>query len=282
MILVTGAAGKTGLAVLRALSRKGEDARALIHRADQVELVHAAGASDAMLGDLLDTDSVARSMAGVKTVYLICPNVHPREFEIARVVISAAKTAGTSRIVYHSVMYPQIESMPHHWQKLRVEEELIKSGLPFTILQPASYMQNILAHWDAVVQRGEYAVPYSLESVFSPVDLDDVAEVACQVLAGLGHDGSTYLLAGPERLSSRQMAKAMGKSLGREVKARSTSIDAWTAGVNKRGLAPYAVDALTKMFIYYDQHDFVGSSGILENLLGRPPTPFFHFLTRLK
>jgi len=280
MILITGAAGKTGQAVIRALTRKGEQTRGMVHRVEQTELVRNAGARDIVIGDLLDREAIQKALVGADAAYLICPNVHPKEFEIAQGIIAAAKAADRPRIVYHSVMYPQIESMPHHWQKLRVEQQLIMSRLPFTILQPASYMQNILAYWDAIRQQGEYLVPYSIASIFSPVDLEDIAEIAGQILTNPGHDGSIYMLAGPQRISSLEMADLIAEFLGIKIKAKVQPLDSWIAIAKQDQMAPYSIDALVKMFNYYDRFGFAGSSGILEYLLGRPAAAFSQFLAR--
>ena len=99
-------------------------------------------------------------MKGVRAVYHIPPNVHPREVEIGDIVISCSTGNGVEHFVYHSVLHPQIEAMPHHWLKLRVEERLIASGLPFTILQPTAYMQNITSQLERIKERGIYQVPY--------------------------------------------------------------------------------------------------------------------------
>ncbi|MCL5429048.1 MAG: NmrA family NAD(P)-binding protein [Chloroflexi bacterium] len=281
MILVTGAAGKTGLAVTKALWQKGIPTRALVRRAEQEPLVRHAGAKQVIIGDALDEAVSAKALTSIEAVYLICPNVHPKELEIGQKIIALSKTAKVKRIVYHSVLFPQIEAMPHHWQKLRVEEALLQSGLNFTILQPASYMQNILPYWEAITQRGEYFIPYSVDSVFSPVDLKDVAKVASQILEDWKHDGAIYPLAGSQWLNSRQMAELMGKALGREVRASSQPLADWIATAQVGQMPPYALDALTRMFVYYDKHGFSGSSLVLENLLSRPATTFSQFLNRL-
>ena len=81
--------------------------------------------------------------------------------------------------------------MTHHWNKLRVEETLFESGLSYTILQPASYMQNVLGGWQAIVEHGVYAAPYSVETRMSMVDLEDIAEATAVVLTEPGHLGAT-------------------------------------------------------------------------------------------
>ncbi|MBI3362221.1 MAG: NmrA family NAD(P)-binding protein, partial [Chloroflexi bacterium] len=141
MILLTGAAGKTGRAVIRALTAKGQAVRAFVHREEHISSVTQSSASEAAVGDMRDAEAVRRAMQGVRAVYHICPNVNPEEVVIGNCVIGAARAAGVERFVYHSVLHPQTEAMPHHWNKLRVEEALFESGLPFTALQPAPYMQ---------------------------------------------------------------------------------------------------------------------------------------------
>ena len=88
-------------------------------------------------------------------------------------------------------LHPQIEEMPHHWNKLRVEEMLLRSGLDITILQPTAYMQNSLPEWDRMKRDGIFRVPYPIETRLSLVDLDDVAEVAALALTNAGHSGAT-------------------------------------------------------------------------------------------
>ena len=83
-ILITGAAGKTGCAVIRALAEKPGDVtiRAFVHRQEHCEKVLAAGAEEAVWGDMLCERDVAAAMAGADAVYHIGPTAHPREFEI--------------------------------------------------------------------------------------------------------------------------------------------------------------------------------------------------------
>ena len=153
MILITGAGGKTGKAVVRAMAAKSEAVRSFVHREGYESVVKALGAQEAVVGDLGDETALQGAMKGVRAVYHICPNVNPDEVIIGNSVIGAARAAGAERFVFHSVLHPQTEKMPHHWNKLRVEEALFESGLLFTILQPTAYMQNILAGWQAIAYR---------------------------------------------------------------------------------------------------------------------------------
>jgi NAD(P)H dehydrogenase (quinone) len=281
MILVTGAAGKTGQAVIRALVARGASVRALVHRPGQVSVVEALGARQAIAGDMRDPATVAGAVRGVGAVYHICPNVHPDETGIGERAIAATRAAGVEHFVYHSVLHPQVEALPHHWLKMRVEEKLFESGLDYTILQPAAYMQNVLAQWDSMVGQGIYSVPYAVDTRLGMVDLEDVAEAAAIVLTESGHTGATYELAGPQALTQTEVAKILGQQLGRPVHAQAAPVDAWEWQARAAGLGDYQVSTLLKVFRYYEDYGFWGNPRVLGLLLGRAPTPFAGFVERV-
>jgi NAD(P)H dehydrogenase (quinone) len=279
MILVTGAAGKTGRAVILALTAKGASVRALVHRPEQVTAVEVLGA-EAVVGDMREGAVMDRAAQGVRAVYHICPNVSPDEVVIGQLAVEAARRAGVECFVYHSVLHPQVEAMPHHWLKMRVEDLLIASGLAFTILQPAAYMQNVLAQWNRIVQDGVYPVPYPVETQLSLVDLEDVAEAAALVLAEPGHTGATYELAGPEALTQTEIANTLGQQLGRTVHAQAVPLADWERRARAAGQGDYQIETLLGMFRYYGQHGFWGNPHVLSWLLGRPPTTLAEFVER--
>ena len=280
MILVTGAAGKTGRAIIRALSAKRQAVRALVRRPKQVQTVEELGAREVLVGDMRHQATMDQAARGVRAVYHICPNVSPDEVLIGQTVIAAARSAGVEQFVYHSVLHPQTEAMPHHWQKLRVEEALFESGLPFTILQPAAYMQNVLGYWERILAGGIYPVPYAIETRLSMVDLEDVAEAAALVLTEPGHVGATYELVGAEAMSQTEVASIMGQALGHPVRAESVPMKTWARQARASGLGDYQVETLVKMFQYYEQYGFHGNPRVLGWLLGRPPTTFAEFVAR--
>ena len=278
MILVTGAAGKTGRQLIRRLADTGAEVRALVRTPEQVEPLLALGAREAVTGDLLEVADVSAAMEGVRAVYHICPNVHPREVEVGDLVIAAAIRAGVDRFVFHSVLYPDVEAMPHHWLKSRVEQRLEASGLTFTIIQPCAYMQNVLPQLPVVVARGRLEVPYDVDAELSVVDLGDVATAAVRVLIAQGHEGRKYELCGPESISHRQMAQDLGTVLGQPVEAIAIDPSDWEASARANGLGDHAIDALLKMFSWYDQNGLTGNSADLESLLARPSTSFAEFV----
>ena len=285
MILVTGAGGKTGRALVKVLSNV-EGVCAFVYHEEQVSILRSLGAEKVIVGDMLDETTIHSAMEGVRAIYHICPNMRPDESEIGKLVIDAAREAGVDHFVYHSVLHPQTEKMKHHWGKLRVEEMIFESGIPFTILQPAPYMQNLLAGWKSIIEEGVLRVPYSVDSKFSFIDLEEVAEAAKVVLTKPTHINAIYELAGTTPLSHVEVAVIMGRVLERDVRAEKEEIGDWRLGAGRSSEGTqskrdaYALDNLAKMFEYYDQWGLVGNPNVLRWLLKREPTSLESFVER--
>jgi NAD(P)H dehydrogenase (quinone) len=280
MILVTGAAGKSGRAVVTALAARGAAVRAFIRNPAHAGELLALGAAEVSFGSFEDARALTLAAAGARAIYHICPNVSRDEMAYARAVATAARTHGVRRVVYHSVLHPQIEAMPHHWQKMRVEEMLFEAGFDLTVLQPTAYMQNILGAWDGIIGDGVYRFPYPAATRLSLVDLDDVGEAAAIVLTQDGHHGASYELAGTPALSQSDVAAALGVALGRSVRAEEEPLAAWEARARAGGMGEYERITLAAMFRYYAAYGLVGNAHVLRWLLGRAPTSLAALLAR--
>jgi NAD(P)H dehydrogenase (quinone) len=281
MILVTGAGGKTGKAVIQALVARGAPVRAFVRSAGHQAHLTAIGVNEIVVGAMDDPHALSQALRGIDAVYHICPNVHPQEAAFARLLIAAATDLGVPRLVYHSVLHPQIEAMPHHWNKLRVEEMLFSSALDVAILQPTAYMQNSLAQWNNMVGDGIYRVPYPIETRLSLVDLDDVAEAAAMVLTSAGHSGATYELVGTPPLGQSEIAETFGHALNKTIRAEAETIESWEQRARTAGMNDGQRDTLIKMFRAYARDGLKGNPNVLTWLLGRPPTSLAAFAARM-
>jgi NAD(P)H dehydrogenase (quinone) len=280
MILVTGAGGKTGKAVIKALARRGRTVRAFIRSSAHEAVVTALGVREVVVGPMDDPAALSQAAQGTEAIYHICPNVSPHEVAFAKALIKAATASGRPRLVYHSVLHPQIEAMPHHWSKLRVEEMLFATPLDVTILQPAAYMQNILVEWDRMVTDGVYRVPYPTGTRLSLVDLDDVAEAAATVLTGNGHSSATYELVGTHPLSQIGIAGIFGRALNKAIRTEAEPVEDWERRARAAGMDDHARQTLTRMFCAYARDGLRGNPNVLGWLLGRPPTSLAAFAAR--
>jgi len=275
-ILVTGASGKTGRAITAALLKKGHTVRALIHSSQQAQGFD--NNVTAICGDLLTRLDLAKAMQGCTAVYHICPNMHLEEVRIGELVIQVAKSCSVGHFVYHSVLHPNIKVMPHHWKKLQVEALLFKSGLNFTILQPAAYMQNLLQYRSAVHEKGLYSVPYNGRTRIGMVDLRDVAEVAARIITDERHFGSTYELATDEIFTQLELTDQFSHHCRREITFKETPTKQWELAMVKSNMAAYAIATLASMFRYYEKYGFSGNGRVLEMLLGHKPNTMDAFM----
>lgn len=263
-VAVTGAGGKTGRAVVAALAPTW-DVVALVRTPDHANRVELAGATT-LVGDMTDRVVLDRLCAGADVVYHICPNFSADEVEIGRRVADAAERV--EGFVYHSVLHPQTEDMPHHWRKLRVEELLLRRRPgAVTFLRPAPYVQNLVPYLDAACREGELRLPYSVDTPTAMVDLDDVGRAAAAVLDGRVDPGSGWDLAGVASVSHREIASLLSSLVGRSIDA--IAVDP--------GPVP---DDLGRMFAYMDRHGLPASTGQLAALVGEP-TPLDVTLRRL-
>ena len=273
MILVTGASGKTGRAIVAQLAKKQLPVRAGVRRPE----AEINGASELFVGDMEVEADWEDALDGVQKIYHICPNMHPNEVAIGTMAVKLAAQFGIKHFVYHSVLHPHIREMPHHWNKLLVEEELFKSGVPFTILQPTAYMQNLLPQLDAIKKDGVLRLPYPAETKLSLVDLNDVAEAAAIVLSSGRFVGAILELVGTEPLNQHEVMQMLSKPLRSKIKYAEIPLDKWEA--NNQHLPEYARETLLAMFRYYAQFGLIGNRAALKMVLQRRPSRLVKALT---
>ena len=281
MILVTGASGKTGKAVIRKMVEKGANVRAWVHTPMQEVGARQVGAVDVVSGDLRDPERMVQGCTDIKAVYHICPNMNPDEVEIGRNMIHAAKSTGVNHFVYHSVFHPQVQSMPHHWNKLLVEEQIFSSGIIYTILQPTAYLQNLLPYWQRIVTEGVYEVPYAVDTRLSMVDLEDVADAAAAVTNNPDYHGGSYELVATPPYTQIEIAQMIESRIQKPVKVIHESRSAWKEKARQNGMDEFAVRTLIKMFEYYEQYGMWGNSHTLKSILNRSPVGLSEFIDRL-
>lgn len=267
-VAVTGAAGKTGRAVIAAAAARGLDVVALVHRDDQVAVAEQAGACEARVGDQRDVEVVTALLRGVDAVYAIAPNLSPHEVAMGEALVTACRRAGVGRVAYHSVVNPQLSAMPHHADKARVEELLLEARLLATFLRPNAYHDNVLGYLDDIRETGVYAVPHDPLRTSASIALTDVAEVAATVLAEPGHELAAYDLSG-HAMAPADVAQVLTEVLGRDVVARPVDPATVTADLDEE-----RARRLAAMFACYDAIGSPGNPTVASALLGRSPTSF--------
>jgi uncharacterized protein YbjT (DUF2867 family) len=218
-----------------------------------------------------------RAIAGADAVVHIGPAMHPREIAMGETVIDAAAAAGVRHFVLMSVTHPQLEPLLNHQSKLAAERRLLMSRLPFTILQPMHYMQDVDVARS--VADGTYRQPYSLDAELSFVDLADVGPSAALVLTDPSrHRFATYELCGADTLTGRQVAAILAEVADRPVEPRQVPVDQVLARM--RDAPDYTRDAMRRLAEHYDSYGITGNPNVLSWLLGREPTSFADYVRR--
>lgn len=272
MILVTAAAGRTGSHVLDAIEKRGLAARAMLRRKrDQVT------AAEQIVGDMLSKSDWKRACAGIRTVIHTGP-ASADEPIMGRWAIEAAKAAGVEHFIYISVAHPQTEWLLNHQNKRQVENVLIDSGIPFTILQPMHYYQNIDVA--AVARSGVYASPYSPTLGIGFVDMADLAEVAAKVADEPGHAFATYEICGRDYLNAEEVAAILSERLGRTIANVHVPVADFVAQIP--GTDGWLGEFLLRLMTYYNRFGIRGNANVLTWLLGREPTDLRGYIARMQ
>src|SRR5262249_22320558 len=202
MILVTGAAGLNGSAVVREFSRNGVAVRALVRdrsKAGQLgELPHV----ELVQGDMARAATLDRALEGIDRVLMIS-SADPQLLETQCAFVDACKAAGVAHVVKFSGKESGIGFEANKFRFTRMHEEaeryLEQSGLAWTHLRPSQFMQVYLREAPTIAAKGLLLLP--LEDVrLSPVDIEDVAKLAFALLTHGGHQGRAFEITGPQAL----------------------------------------------------------------------------------
>ena len=275
-VLVTGATGQVGGAVLEELVRRGVQARAMVRTEDRSAGLAALGVK-AVVGDLERPETLPGVLSGAGRVFLMSRD-DPNQPEMEGALIEAAGRIGVGRIVKLSASGAAPDSpvalMRRHAQAERILEA---SGVGYTILRPQLYMQNFLRFGPSIATEGRFSAPMD-DRQFALVDVRDVARVAAAALTEEAHAGETYVVSGPEALSYGDAAEAIGAAIGEEVAYEPTKPVAFRDElVAERGMPRWRADELAFIASAYGGGAGELVTDIVRRVGGEPPRTFEEF-----
>ncbi|TDC24959.1 NAD-dependent epimerase/dehydratase family protein [Streptomyces sp. 8K308] len=209
MILVTGATGNIGSALVRQLAPAGVSPLRALTR-DPARAALPAGVA-AVAGDLAAADSLKYALNGVRSLFL------PSGLGADAEVLAAAREAGVERVVLVSsitvVTHPHL---PQAAANAAVERALRDSGMAWTVLRPTQFASNALWWADTIRAGGTVRLPYP-DVGLPTIHPADIASVAGAALTEPGHLGRTYALTGPARVTAREQVETIAAVTGRDV-----------------------------------------------------------------
>lgn len=275
MILLTGATGTIGSALLAQLADIDAPVRAVAHSPGGRAEIERHGA-EAVDGDFDQAGTLEAAMQGCDRLFLLSPP-HPAQVERERNAIDAAGRAGVEHVVALSLMgASQSSPMLFAQWHAEIDDHLAGSGLGFTILRPAGFMQSHLLPVETVKADGKwYGMTGHGASGF--VDAADVAAVAAHVLTSSGHEGATYELTGPEAISLPQAATQLSEITGREVAYVDVPVAQFRGNLLGFGLPDWVADSLVALYQAIREGHAATVSNEVEKATGRGARTYREF-----
>ena len=213
-IIVTGATGMFGGAVLKALLELGEKPLGVTRSDSKAETLAAHGAIP-VVGDLSQPESLKKALEGVESAFLVAP-MEPGLNLLEKNFIDLCRESGVKHVVK---LYGCVEHGDDPLNSLHLDSisHLKSSGLEWTLVSPNTVTEsNFFPHAPTVSEESRI-YGCSGEGRCGFVCVKDCADVAAHVLTTEGHQGQDYQVTGPEAISFADAAATLGKLLGREV-----------------------------------------------------------------
>ncbi|WP_280341705.1 NAD(P)H-binding protein [Nocardia neocaledoniensis] len=267
MILITGATGTIGSAIVTQLRADGVAVRAATR--DPARASFPAGV-DVVRVDYRDPSTFAPALAGVEAAFLNgLPG--PEDTGVDGALVAAARAAGVRRVVKLSAIGtgdPRL-GLPGTWH-VPGERAVRESGLEWTILRPNTFASNTLS-WIEALRDGHPVPNFTGAGKQAVVDPRDVAEVAATALRAGGFDGRVLTLTGPLLHTGREQAAVLAEIIGRPIEVTDIAADDARDFMTAAGLPPAFVEGslIGQAFIRDGHNELI--TGDITEVLGRAP-----------
>ena len=279
MILVTGATGLNGTALVRKLSAKGVPLRALVRNAAKAAEIAALPNVEIAIADMAKPETLPAALVGVDRA-MLNSSADPAMVEVQSNFIAAAAKAGVRHVVKLSGIMPELDS-PFRFARMHgeIEKRLEASGMAFTHLRAGEFMPSYFRQVPMILAKGALFLPMENQRIAS-IDIGDLAEIAELVLTNPGHEGKIYPLTGPEALTMTEVAERLSAATGKTIKYINVPPEDVRKAQLAAGVPPYIADALAELFAERRKGKESQVWPIAQTLLGRRPTSFAEFAAR--
>ena len=226
--------------------------------------------AEAVVGDLLEINTIRSAMEGVDAAYLCWP-VKPGLIHTTVNFAQAAKEAGVSTIINLSQRSANRDSTSDSCRASFIAEEVLNwSGLPVIHLRPTYFLEWLLYPWQLpYVQQGILRMPVG-KGRHSPIAADDQGRAIAALLKNPEeHIGKTIPLSGPVEMDHEQMAAELSEALGRKIVFQDLPIDEYCTSIEAMGVPPYVVQHLRGAMADYQGGHMSGADNNVQKLTGR-------------
>lgn len=268
-VAITGATGQLGRLTIAKLKK-------LLPASEIVALARAPEKAD--LGvetrafDYDRPEALAPALTGVEKLLLISSNEIGKRGGQHSAVIAAAKAAGVREIVYTSLLHADRSPLSLAGEHVETERALAASGIAHTILRNGWYSENYTGSIAPALAHGAF-VGAAGQGRISGAARADYAEAAAVVLAGQGHAGKVYELAGDSAWTLADLAAEISAQTGRDIPYVDLSEADYAAALVGAGLPEGLAAAIASWDVGASQGALYDESRALSALIGRPTTP---------
>ena len=266
-VLVVGATGRVGGAVLASLRSREVPVRALVR--DPRALTACEAGLEVGRLDLRDPSTFADAVAGAGRLFLVRPPAIARVGPTVNAFVDAAVGAGIDHVVLASVAGADDNRLvPHH----RIETHLRAAGVAHTLLRPGFFAQNLTGPYRQDIRHDDRLYVPAGQGRVAFVDVRDLGEVAAQVLEDpTGHVGAAYELTGPEAVTFDEVAALLSDALGRRVRYEPATVVGYARHLRQGGLPLTQTLVQTVLHVGLRRGDAAAVDPTLGRLLGRRP-----------
>lgn len=268
-ILVTGATGKLGSAVVQALQGRGIYVRAAARHTTRLkwkELVQP------VLFDYEDKGLYKAALDGVSGVFLIAPPLDVRAPEKLIPFIDKIKETGVRYVVFNSAIKADLNEQ----NPLRIIElYLLNSGIACTILRPNFFMENFTGWLAPMIDAGEMYVAAD-DAKTSFISVEDIAQVAAVCLMEK-HSGEQYTLTGIEPLGYGDVARIISQVSGRTVNYKPISEKELIVGAREQGMSESEIQFMAQLFASVRNGLVAETTNTVLQVTGKAPITFKEF-----
>jgi uncharacterized protein YbjT (DUF2867 family) len=252
MILITGATGLSGSAVVREFARQKKPVRVLVRSRAKARAFDEFATVEIVEGDMLRPETLGAALHDVDRVLMIS-SARERLLETQCTFIDASKKAGVRHIFKFSGQESGIGFNAQNFRSTREHEEieryLERSGLVWTHLRPSQFMQFYLPGTPTGLDLSKNALVLPMENAkLSPVDVEDIAKVAFALLNSKGHEASSYEMTGPEALTMSDVAEKLSQAIGTPFRYINITLEEKRQASLAAGIPPERADTLNELF----------------------------------
>lgn len=270
MLLVTGATGNVGSAVLAELANGPHRVRAFVR--DPARLHIEAPNIEVVVGDFADDSSLARALEGVEAAFL-ASTLDVRMAELQKRFIAAAERAQVQRMVQLSAIGANASQCcvrALRWLG-QVEAALKQSSISATHLRAGFFYQNLLTFSESITTQGIIAGPFRA-AAWPMVDARDVGAVAAAVLVDPAHAGQSCEVTAYENLTYHEIAQRLGAVLELPLRYVDVSANESRGRLHAAGKSPVIVEAILELWdAFASGYIKVEPSNLIERITGRAP-----------